>query len=150
MLSGAMPKRRRYFHRMVCGFLCLFFAGFTFPSAYSLLRAAAIERRQEILIAGLLFPTIPALFIGMQLWFRRRTISEFAFDGRAFQFQTLGRSRRQTRELSEIAQVRDWRGRGGQLGYRLVFRNGAKAYLEYSVSNSTTVAEQLRLHIARI
>lgn len=145
-----MSKQRRYFHWIACGSICLFFAGFVFPSARSLIRVAAIERHREIRIAGLLLLTIPAPFIGMQLWFHWRMISEFAFDERSFQFRTLGRSRRQTRELSEIAEVREWRGRGGQFWCRLVFRDRARAYLEDSVSNSMAVAEALRLHIARI
>lgn len=142
-----MPKWRRYFPRIACGFMCLLFASVGFLSARPLL-AAATAPRHGILIAILLFVAMAALSIGMQIWFHRRIISEFAFDGRSFQFRTLGLSRRQTRELSEIAEVRDWRGRGGQFGYRLAFRDGAKAYLEYSVSNSMTVAEQLRLHMA--
>ena len=113
-----------------------------------LLPVAITPSRKGILIASLLWLTMATVSIGLQLWFHRRVISEFTFDGRLFQFRTLGRSRQQTRELSEIVEVRDWRGRGGPQGYRLVFRDGARAYLEYSISSSMAVAEQLRLHIS--
>ncbi len=116
--------------------MCILFAGFGFLST----------RQTVPRIAGFLFVTMAAASIAMQLWFHRRIISEFAFDGRSFQFRTLGRSAPQTRELSEIAEVRDWRGRGGPFGYRLIFRDGARAYLEYSISNSRIVAEQMRLY----
>ena len=36
---------------------------------------------------------------------------------------------------------------GGPLGYRLDFRDGAKAYLEYSVTNATAPGERLRLGV---
>lgn len=143
--SGAMPNWRRYFHRIACGFMCLLFVCLGILSVHFL----ATAPHRGILIASLLFVTMAAVSIGMQLWFHRRIISEFAFDGRSFQFRTLGRSRRQTRELSDIAAVRDWRGRGGPFGYRLIFRDGTKAYQEYSVSNSMAVAEQLRLHTGK-
>jgi hypothetical protein len=142
MISGAMPNWRQYFHRIAGGFMCFLFVCLGALSV----RFLANAPHRGILIPGVLFVTMAALSIGMQVWFHQRMISEFAFDGRSFQFRTLGRSRRETRELSDITAVRDWRGRGGQFGYRLVFRDGARAYLEYSVSNSMAVAEQLRLH----
>jgi hypothetical protein len=69
-------------------------------------------------------------------------VCEFDFDGSTLRFRTLGI--RQTRPLADVAQVKDWRGRGGPIGYRLVFRDGAKVYLEYSVANSIALADQLR------
>jgi hypothetical protein len=50
----------------------------------------------------------------------------------------------QTRDVSQVARIRDWRGRNGLLGYRLVFRDDRKAYLERAVPNAMALADQLR------
>ena len=50
----------------------------------------------------------------------------------------------ETLDLSEIAEIRDWIGRGNPLGFRLKFRNGRKYYIEYSVSNSAAIAAEIR------
>ena len=39
------------------------------------------------------------------------------------------------RPLSYIKTIRDWKGRGGPLGYRLQFQDKQKLYLEFSESN---------------
>lgn len=79
------------------------------------------------------------------MWFQRRIVCEFDYDGRALQFQTLGTRQTQVRPLEDIAKVKDWNGRGGPIGYRLVFRGGGKAYLlYYAVANSISLANQLR------
>lgn len=91
------------------------------------------------------FAFLAALSMGLQLWYHRRTIAEFTFDGSLLRFTTLGNAGTQTRALSEIVQVREWRGRGAPLGYRLDFRDGAKVYVEYSLANATTLGEQLRI-----
>jgi hypothetical protein len=69
---------------------------------------------------------------------------EFSYDGRTLRISTLGRPRMQTRDRSEIAEVGEWRGRGGPLGYRLKFHDGAKFYLQFGVSNAAAVVEQIR------
>jgi hypothetical protein len=80
-------------------------------------------------------------------WFWRRLITEFSYDGRTLRLSTLGIPEVQTRHLSEIAEVSEWRGRGGQLGYRLRFRDGAKFYLQNGVSSAAVVAEQIRYNL---
>jgi hypothetical protein len=82
--------------------------------------------------------------IGIQMWFQRRIVCEFDYDGRALQFQTLGIRQTQVRPLEDRAKVKDWSGRGGPIGSRLVFRGGRKGYLYYSVANSITLANQFR------
>jgi len=62
--------------------------------------------------------------IGMLIRLRRRTVTEFTYDGRALRFRTLGVPDMQMRDLSEIAAVQEWRGRGGSNGYRFRFRDG--------------------------
>ena len=103
MISGAMPNWRRYFHRIAGGFMCLMFACLGVLSV----RFLATAPHRGILIASLLFVTMAAVSIGMQIWFHRRMISEFVFDGRSFQFWILGRSCHQTWELFDIAAVRN-------------------------------------------
>ena len=71
-------------------------------------------------------------------------LREFNYDGRTLQFRTLGIRQTQVRPLEDIAQVKEWSGRGGPIGYRLVFRDGWKVYLEYAVPNSITWADELR------
>ena len=66
---------------------------------------------------------------------------EFSYDGRTLRISTLGRPRMQTRDRSEIAEVGEWRGRGGPLGYRLKFHDGGKFYLQFGVSNAAAVVE---------
>lgn len=91
-----------------------------------------------------MFVAVAGFGIGSQVWFRRRLISEFHYGGGALRFRTLGTAEMQLRDLSEIAKVDNWRGRGGALGYRFRFRDGHKVYLQYGVSNSVAAAEQIR------
>jgi hypothetical protein len=80
----------------------------------------------------------------MQVWFWRRIVNELSYDGRALRFRTLGTAEMRARDLSEIADLAEWQGRGGPIGYRLRFRDGEKVYLQFGVSNSTAAVEQIR------
>jgi hypothetical protein len=77
------------------------------------------------------------------LWFWKRLITEFSYDGKMLQLSTLGVPTTQARHLSEIVEVSEWRGRGGPLGYRIKFRGGAQFFLQYGVSNAAALAEQI-------
>ncbi len=91
-----------------------------------------------------------AAFGGVSVvWFWRRSITEFSYDGRALRYRTLGRPEMQMRDLSEIKDVGEWRGRGGPQGYKLKFSDGANVYLQYGVSNATAAAERIRYDIRR-
>ena len=124
--------------------MCLLFTGFALMTAWPLLHPEAIPPPTALRIASFVYVAVAVLSIGIQFWFRRRIISEFEFNGRSLRFRTLGISSMETRDVSEIASIRDWRGRSGMLGYRLVFRDGRKAYLERAVPNATAVAGRLR------
>ena len=139
-----MPNGQRYYHRVATGFMCLLFAGFGVLTVYPLLRPAASQPGKWLWIASLVYAAIAGMGIVLQFWFQTSIIGEFHLDEHTFRFRPLGRSTMQTRTLSEIANVREWRGRGQSLGYALVFRDGSKAYLQYCVSNSTAAAEILR------
>jgi hypothetical protein len=143
VISGAMPKWRRYFHRFAGGFMWVFFTGLGLISARLLLAAAARPNKAPIL-ASLIMLALATSAIAGQFWFQRRIVCEFDYDGLTLQFRTLGIPQTHVRPLAEIAQVKEWRGRGGPIGYRLVFREGRKVYLEYSVTNSIALANQLR------
>lgn len=148
VISGVMPQWQKRFHRTAGAVMCLLFVAFGFLTARPLFRTVPAVPGKTLLIASVLYLAAAAVGIGMQLWFQRRIISEFLFDGRSFRYRTLGVSTFETRALSEIAAIRDWRGRSQPIGYKLLFRDGRKAYLQYCVSNSKVVAEQLRLHVA--
>ena len=135
-----MPKWRQYFNRFAGGLMCVLFAGLGLIGA----RMAFSATDKARIIVGLIFMAFTAAAVAGQFWFQRRIVCEFAYDGSTLQFRTLGIQQTQMRPLTEIAQVKEWRGRGGPLGYRLVFRDGWKVYLEYSVANSIALANQLR------
>lgn len=144
MISGTMPKWQQNFHRFGFGLMCLLFGGFGLLNGRFLLLARQAGPAKGLVLSSLVFITIAGFGVGMQVWFWRRIIREFSYDGRALRFRTLGTTEMKTRDLREIADVREWRGRGGQLGYRLVFRDGQKIYLQYGVPNSVAAAEQIR------
>jgi hypothetical protein len=83
--------------------------------------------------------------IGFRFW--KGLIKEFNYDGRTFTFTTLASSEMQVRHVSDIEEVGEWRGRGGPLGYRIKFRDGAKLYLQNGVSNAAALAERLRFDL---
>jgi hypothetical protein len=124
--------------------MCILFGGFGLFNGRMLLRVGEVPAQKGLLLFGLVFVAVASFGIGMQIWFRRRIVNEFTYDGHALRFRTLGMAERQTRALSEIADLGKWRGRGGPLGYRFQFRDGQKVYLQYGVSNSVAAAEQIR------
>lgn len=77
----------------------------------------------------------------------RAIISEFRYDGSKLVFRTIGNPALHAVGLADITSIREWRGRGGQLGFLLQLRNGRNFYLEYSVSNSATLVNLLRTHM---
>jgi hypothetical protein len=143
VIAGAMPKWRQYFHRFAGGFMCVWFAGLGVYSARTPFAAGTRPEKARIIVS-LIFMALATSAIVAQFWFQRRIVCEFTYDGSTLQFRTLGISQTQMRPLEDIAQVKEWRGRGGPIGYRLVFQDGAKAYLEHSVANSVALVDQLR------
>jgi len=139
-----MPKWRQNLHTIAFGVMCLLFEGFGLFAWNFLFPAGEARPAKGLLLSGLAFFAIAGLGIGTQVWFWRRIVKEFSYDGSALRFRTLGTAEMQTQELSEIADLREWQGRGGPLGYRIGFRDGKKIYLQYGVSNSVAAAEQIR------
>ena len=148
MISGGMSRRgqltQKIFFRCLLG-LCLAVAieavrvvdqpGF---------RNAATGRHYAVAIALLLFFGFQFIFIGSQFRRNRKTIVEFACDGISIQFRRFRDTHAETRPLSDIAGVSKWRGLGEPAGFRLCFRDGSKAFVNYSLPNARELEEQLR------
>src|SRR5579859_478580 len=132
MIAGTMPKWQRYSHRaplvIVAVFGALMWWGFhTVPSHQS-------QGRNGFVTIWLI--ALGLSLIGGVLWFWKSLIKEFNYDGRTFTFNTLASPEMQLRDLSAVEEVVEWTGRGGALGFCIKFRDGAKLYLPYGVSNA--------------
>jgi hypothetical protein len=138
MLSGVLPKSRQLFHAAMCAFICLAFGGlavFHFQLIFQPNSSAA-----GLSIA---FIALALAAIVMQLWFRRRIVREFTYTGSALHIHTLGIHAMQTYSLSQLKDIREWRGRRGPVGYRLIFTDGWNAYIESTVENSNALLDRL-------
>jgi hypothetical protein len=140
MINGTMSKWQRYGQRSPLVIVPLFGAlmwwGFhTAPSYQSQGRNGFAIIFLFVLGLGL---------IGGVRRFWKRLIKEFIYDGRTFTFNTLASPEMQMRDLSAIEEVGEWTGRGGPLGFCIKFRDGAKLYLHYGVSNAAALAERIR------
>ncbi|MBZ5606701.1 MAG: hypothetical protein LAP38_00475 [Acidobacteriia bacterium] len=144
MNSGTMPKWQQRLHQGAFGVMCLLLGAFGVLSARFLFPAGGVRPSQGLVVSSLVMVAVAGSGIVLQVRTRRRLVKEFSYDGRALRFSTLGTVEMQVRDLSEIAEVGKWRGRGGPLGYRLRFRDGAKLYLQNGVSNAVAAAEQIR------
>jgi hypothetical protein len=141
VIAGAMPRWRRNLYKSVGGFMCLLFGGLGFAYARFLVPAAPDKAR---LFAGLLFVLLMVAGIGSQIWFQRRIIAEFRYDGLTLQFQTLAIQQPQIRPRADLKSIGEWRGKGGLLGYRFLFQDRQRLYLEFSVRNSIELVNRLR------
>src|SRR5262245_47843073 len=139
MVAGKMPKWQQYGHRapvVVVVFLgVLMWWGFhtapsRLPQGYNYFAAICVI----VLGLGL---------IGSVVWFWKKVIKEFNYDGTTLTFNTLA-TETQVRDLSAIEEVGEWTGRGGPAGFCIKFRDGAKVYLHYGVSNAAALAARIR------
>ena len=140
MIAGAMPKWQQYSHRSPAVIVILFEAliwwGF---------HSAPLHEPQGRNVWPITWMIVLGLgFIGSGLWFWKRLIKEFNYDGTTFTFNTLASSKIQVRDASAIEEVGEWTGRGGPLGYCMKFHDGAKLYLQNGVSNAAALVERLR------
>jgi hypothetical protein len=139
MIEGVMPKSHQYLNRFSGVLMSLLVEGLLLFNEIFLLRAGNAGAATGVFHLSIVWA---GFTIGIQMWFQRRIVCEFDYDGRALQFRTLGIRQTQVRPLEDLAKVKDWSGRGGPIGY--LFRGGGKVYLYYSVANSITLANQLR------
>ena len=140
MIAGAMPKWQQYSHRSPVVMVILFGALIWWG-----VHSAPSHQPQGHNVWAITWMIVLGLgFIGSGIWFWKRLIKEFNYDGRTFTFNTLANSEPQVRDVSAIEEVGEWTGRGGPLGYCIKFRDGAKLYLQNGVSNAAALAERLR------
>jgi hypothetical protein len=142
MLSGAMPRSVRIFYRFSPGVICLVFAGLGLLNFRAASATGATPIRALALFMVIL--ALAAIIVVAQWRFERRLIAEFSYDGYMLQFRTLGIPETQLSPHPAIVKIKDWRGRSGRAGYRLIFGDGQNAYLEFSVSNSTELVTRLQ------
>ena len=140
MIAGTMPKWQQYGHRATLVIVALFgvlmWWGFhTSPSHQSQGRNG---------FATICLIVLSLSLIGVVLWFWKRLIKEFNYDGRTLTFNTVASPEIQMRDLSAIEEMGEWTGRGGPLGSCIKFRDGAKLYLQYGISNAAALAERIR------
>ncbi len=140
MVAGTMPKWQQYSHRSPLVIVILLGA-LIWWGIHSAPRHQPQGRNDWAIT---LMIALGLGLIASGFWFWKRLIKEFNYDGRAFTFNTLASSEMQVRHVSDIEEVGEWRGRGGPLGYRIKFRDGAKLYLHNGVSNAGALAERLR------
>lgn len=140
MLRGAMPGPARTLHKFGPAIVCVVFAGLAFVNFRAMSAAGGAVRAKGPLIVILV---LAAIMVAAQLRFQRRLIVEFSYDGSILQFRTLGQPELQAKPANAISRIKDWRGRGGQIGYRLIFRDGEKAYLENAVSNASELVARV-------
>jgi hypothetical protein len=126
--------------------MCLWFSALALLTALMLFSGGDARANQVRVVVSLLFLAFTTAAITGQFRSQRRMICDFRYDGRILQFRTLGGKQIEMRPVPDIADVREWRGRGSVLGYQLRFRDERRVYLEYSVSNSAALADRLRAH----
>ena len=143
-----MSKWQQRGHTFACGFMCILFAGFGLLNL-RILSQTALQGGIAPAAFSIGFLIFVTWAIAMQFRFQRRIVSEFHYDGFMFELRTIGIRQTQTIPISKIMSVREWRGRGGALGYRITFQDGGKVYLGYSVTNAMQVGERLRWDISR-
>ena len=144
MIEGMMPKWRQYFHRSACAFICLLFAAMGTLSLR--IMTAATQKAPRIL--SIFFVVFAVAAITGMVRYLQTIISEFRYNGSKLAFRTVGSPVPRAVALADIISIQDWRGRGGQSGFRLQLRDRRKFYLEHSVSNSAALVNLLRTHMA--
>jgi hypothetical protein len=143
MISGVMPRRKQIFHVCVAAFLFSVFAGAAFVNAQLLLPSHKPPVDPLLRAIAFLFILLAVGVIAMQVWYRRRIIREFSYDGATLHYQTLSRAEAHSRFPAQLVAIRDWAGRGGVMGYQLIFRDHPKAYLEDDTPNASKLIERL-------
>jgi hypothetical protein len=139
-----MPKWQLYLHKSAGAFMFLVFGGMAFMDVRLMIAGVHAGPDRAIIFFSVLFVLFLATAVLSQVWFHRRIITEFRYDGSTLQFRTIGFQEPQFRPISDIASIREWKGRGGPLGCLLRLQDKQKLYLEFSVSNSIALADRLK------
>jgi hypothetical protein len=143
MISGVMSRRKQLFHACVGVVLFLVFTGAAAVNAGLLLPSHKPPVSPAMRVIALLFILLAIGVIALQVWFRRRIIREFEYDGTTLHYRTLSLTESHSRFPSQLLAIREWAGRGGLMGYQLIFRDAPKAYLEDDTPNAAALIEKL-------
>lgn len=143
MITGVMPKRKQFFHACVSAFIFVIFAGAGLVNGEMILPSHRPPVSDALKVIGFLFILLAMGVIAMTLWYRRRIIREFQYDGTTLHYQTLAEPHMQSRFPHQLMVIREWAGRGGLMGYQLIFRDAPKAYLEDDTPNASALIERL-------
>ena len=151
MVSGALPRFRRWGHFFACGFMCLLFAG---PCAlagavFISVFVGSASNPGARLAFSLPFAVSAVWTIVSMVRGLGTQVREFRYDGRRLRFRTLTRSTEETRDTHEIVEILRFEGRGGSCGYCLRFRDGQEIYFDYSVE-AAVMADQLSVALMRV
>ncbi len=143
MISGTMPKRKQLFHTCVAAFIFVIFASAALVNGEMILPSHRPPVSDALRVIGFLFILLAIGVISMAMWYRRRIIREFQYDGITLHYQTLTIRHMQSRFPHQLVVIREWAGRGGLMGYQLIFRDAPKAYLEDDTPNASALIERL-------
>jgi len=145
MIAGTMPKWQQYGHRAPA--VVVAFMGVWMWWGFHMV--PSLQTRGHNYFA-IIFLLALAFGVGSIIWFWKKLIKEFSYDGRTLTFNTLANPGTQVQDLSAVERVADWTGRGGTIGLSIKFRNGPKVYLHYGVPNAAAAAAQIRSDLGRL
>ncbi len=139
-ISGALPDSRRKL--FVYGSMAAFIVVGTFSA---LTMWPLVSRIHSIpLPILLLYGAISAMAIASYLQVRNRVITQFDYDGSTLYYRTAGHPETRTLPMVDLHKIKDWRTKGGTLGFILVFRDGQKLNVDFALANSDALIARLR------
>jgi hypothetical protein len=140
VVAGELPRWQQGVHSLTYVVMSLLFGGLLLLSVRFLFPVKGVSPTKGQTASSVVMMGISGGVIAMQLRFRRNIIKQYSYDGRALRYSTLGSPATETRDLSEIEEIGEWRGRGNLLGYKLRFRDRKTVYLQYGATNSVAMA----------
>jgi hypothetical protein len=151
MVSGAMPRFRRWGHFFGCGFMCLLFAGLCVlaGAVFIAVFVSSASNPGARVVFSFPFAVSAGWAIVSMVRGLRTQVREFRYDGRQLRFRTLTRSTEQIRDTHEIVEIRRFEGRGGSCGYCLRFRDGQEIYFDYSLQVAV-MADQMSVALMQV
>ncbi len=94
------------------------------------------------------FPLMGAIAFVLTLLSRGWDVVQFSCDDRSFRYRKLSGSSDEARNLSEVATVKEVRGRYNNLcGYTVAFRDGVEVFLSLRLPNCRRLADWLFSHM---
>lgn len=144
MLCGTTSRSDRYAAWTMCCLACVFNATALVIGGLCAAVPARMHGAPPAPVAVMFMALGVALMVTQFRSWRRR-VSEFEYDAGELRFRTFGNASIRVRRLDDLAKVEPWivgRVRSTR-GYSILFRNGPKAYLDFSVSNCRDLVAQI-------